>query len=177
MLSQLIEDPEALPRVARTALSLMHFNMVDEAIASGDPALLTHQPDACVRGCYRCLLSYYNQPDHQKIDRTSDEAKQLLIDIARGKRHLSSPRPAADESTGWLATFKKLGLPTPDSENITLAGQSCPYVWRINRVAATTGPLTEAALAYGDEMGWTLFELPSTVTPSLPEELIAALKS
>ena len=24
----------------------------------------------CVKGCYRCLLSYYNQPDHELIDRT-----------------------------------------------------------------------------------------------------------
>ena len=73
-------------RVAREALILMHFDKVDEAIAAGDAKLLINRQDeACVRGCYRCLLSYFNQPDHELIDRTSDEAKQLLIDLARGQ--------------------------------------------------------------------------------------------
>ena len=40
--------------------------------------LIDREEEACVRGCYRCLLSYFNQPDHELIDRASDEAKQLL---------------------------------------------------------------------------------------------------
>jgi hypothetical protein len=177
VLAQLIEDPDALRRVARTALSLMHYDHVDEAIAAGDPALLTDQNATCVRGCYRCLLSYYNQPDHEKIDRTNNEAKNMLIDLARGELRLTGPRASSEETTGWLALFKQLGLPAPDPEAVSLAGQEFPFVWRINRTAAATAPLTEAALAYADEMGWTLFELPPVATTSLPEELIAALKS
>ena len=38
--------------------------------------MLTDDPDArCVEGCYRCLLSYYNQPDHELIDRTDRDAQ------------------------------------------------------------------------------------------------------
>jgi hypothetical protein len=177
VLSQLIEDREALPRVARAALSLMHFDQVDEAIAAGDAALLKDRHESCVRGCYRCLLSYYNQPDHEQIDRTSDEVKKLLINLARGELHLTTPHASAGESAGWPGIFKQLALSAPDAEGATLAGQDFTYVWRINRVAAATAPLTEAALAYSDEMGWTLFELPPEPTTSLPEALIAALKS
>lgn len=177
VLSQLIEDPAALRRVARAALSLMHFDHVDEAIAAGDASLLANQTDTCIRGCYRCLLSYYNQPDHERIDRTSHQAKQLLVDIARGERHLANARPASEEATGWLGVFKQLALPAPDSETATLAGQAFPYVWRLHRVAATAEPLTEAAVAYADDMGWTLFELPAEATKNLPEAMITALRS
>jgi hypothetical protein len=177
VLAQLIEDPNALRRVARTALSLMHYDHVDEAIATGDPTLLTDQNATCVRGCYRCVLSYYNQPDHEKIDRTNNEAKKMLIDLARGELHLRNSRAYSEENVGWLTAFKQLGLPAPDSEMATLGGQEFPFVWRINRAAATTAPLTEDALAYAEEMGWTLFELPADSTTSLPEGLIAALKS
>jgi hypothetical protein len=86
VLSRLIEDPHALGKVAREALILMHFDRVDDAIAAGDAKLLvSHDGESCVRGCYRCLLSYFNQPDHELIDRTRDEAKQMLIDLARGR--------------------------------------------------------------------------------------------
>ncbi|MFN7306965.1 MAG: DUF1998 domain-containing protein, partial [Acetobacteraceae bacterium] len=72
VLNQLIEDPKSLASVARRALTLMHYDKVDEAIAAGDHTLLVNREDeACVRGCYRCLLSYFNQPDHEMIDRAS----------------------------------------------------------------------------------------------------------
>ena len=177
VLSQLIENPDALPRVARAALSLMHFDHVDEAIAAEDAELLTDHDDACVRGCYRCLLSYYNQPDHEKIDRTSAEAKALLISIARGQLRLKCPGASQDQSGGWLSEIKAAGLPTPDSDPISLADQKFPLVWRLHRVAATPDPLTEAAVAYADEMGWTLFELPQDPDSVLPESLAAALRS
>ena len=40
VLSRLVEDPQALGKVAREALILMHFENVDEAIAAGDAKLL-----------------------------------------------------------------------------------------------------------------------------------------
>jgi hypothetical protein len=36
-----------------------------------------------VAGCYRCLLSYYNQPDHELIDRHREEAIAILLSLAR----------------------------------------------------------------------------------------------
>jgi hypothetical protein len=36
-----------------------------------------------VAGCYRCLLSYYNQPDHALVDRRKDAFKLLLTRLAR----------------------------------------------------------------------------------------------
>lgn len=177
VLSQLIGDPGAFRRVARTALALMHFDHVEAAIESGDSNQLTDQESSCVRGCYRCLLSYYNQPDHEKIDRTSDEAKKLLIDLARGVLELTALPAGADSTSAWSGVFSQLGLPEPDMQGSNLGGQAFPYSWRLHRIAATIEHLTENALAYAEEMGWSLFQIPSEPTPSLPEQMIAGLKS
>ena len=56
------------------------------AIATADPSLLDEDEDAhCVKGCYRCLLSYYNQPDHEEIDRTNNTVQTILLRLARSK--------------------------------------------------------------------------------------------
>jgi len=84
VLGRLTTEPEVLARVARTALDLMHYRNLDAAIAAADPALLENDPEAqCVKGCYRCLLSYYNQPDHEHIDRTDGDVLRTLLRLAR----------------------------------------------------------------------------------------------
>lgn len=177
VLSQLIGDPGAFRRVARTALALMHFDHVDAAIDAGDPGVLTDQESSCVRGCYRCLLSYYNQPDHEKIDRTGTEAKKLLIDLARGVLQLTALPAGNNQTSGWSGVFSQLGLPDPDRQGSDLGGQAFPYSWRLHRIAATVEPLTENALAYAEEMGWSLFQMPAEPTSALPEQMLAGLKS
>ena len=178
VLSRLVEEPQALGRVAREALGLMHFDNVNEAIAAGDASLLADQrEDTCVRGCYRCLLSYFNQPDHELIHRTSNQAKQLLVDLARGEVVLNStpsgPSSSSRKSGPWPAVFNEAGLPAPDAAPITLAGQAFPFVWRSHFVAAALDPVTDAAREMGHAKGWMLFALPATTTEGLPSGLTA----
>jgi len=59
VLRRLYHEPEALARAARTALEILHV----------DPDTGLEKDDACVRGCYRCVLSYGNQLFHDAIDR------------------------------------------------------------------------------------------------------------
>ena len=174
VLSRLIEDPQALGKVAREALTLMHFDKVDEAIAAGDAKLLVSRDgEACVRGCYRCLLSYFNQPDHELIDRMSDEAKQMLVDLARGQVVLvAGPGPSA-ESGGWVNVFTDAGLPPPDGSSIRLSDQEMSFAWRSHFVAACVSPLTEAARQEAEAKGWTLFELPDTPAAGVPDAMIS----
>lgn len=122
VLNRLVEDANALGTVAREALSLMHFDKVDDAIAAGDASLLVDRDSgACVRGCYRCLLSYFNQPDHELIDRASVEAKQMLIDLARGKIVLAAGSSRHAGVDGWDAAFKDVGIPAPDGASVSFA--------------------------------------------------------
>jgi hypothetical protein len=52
-------EEDAIRKVARLALEIVHV----------DPETGADLSDACVRGCYRCLLTYGNQASHQLIDR------------------------------------------------------------------------------------------------------------
>lgn len=177
VLSRLIDDPQALGKVAREALTLMHFDNVDEAIMAGDPGMLVNRDgEACVRGCYRCLLSYFNQPDHELIDRNSAEAKQMLIDLARGQVVSSgNSRPAAD-ADGWIDAFRATGLPLPDGAPIRFSSQEMNFAWRRHFVAACVTQLTEAAREAAKAKGWTLFELPEAASAGVPEAMVSMLQ-
>lgn len=59
VLRRLHAEPTAFARVAAEALSIIHV----------DAATGNDIEGACVRGCYRCLLSYSNQTSHELIDR------------------------------------------------------------------------------------------------------------
>lgn len=177
VLNRLVEDAHALGKVAREALSIMHFDNVDEAIAAGDAKLLVdRERGACVRGCYRCLLSYFNQPDHELIDRASDEAKQLLIDLARGKIVPAAGSSRQAGVDGWYAAFKDAGIQAPDGASVSFADQEMQFAWRTNFVAACTSALSEAAREIAKAKGWTLFELPETCADGVPDALISMLK-
>ncbi|MFZ1103752.1 MAG: hypothetical protein WAN86_13075, partial [Hyphomicrobiaceae bacterium] len=62
----------------------MHFDNIDAAVAAADPEKLATQDDTrCVAGCYRCLLSYYNQPDHELIERMDAQVSSVLLRLSR----------------------------------------------------------------------------------------------
>jgi len=177
VLNRLVEDSAALNSVARKALELMHFQGIDAAVAAGDPDLLKDRDgETCVRGCYRCLLSYFNQPDHEMIDRTRDETKKFLIDLARGTIAVTvvPTRSAADSD--WESLFVQAGLPTADASGVTMADTSLPFAWRSHYVAATVGEISGAAEDAAAAKGWTLFRLPAERSEGLPTGMITMLK-
>ena len=78
VLRRLVEDPEAVPALARRALEICHF----------DPdTLADRKADKCGKACYECLLDYGNQPDHLLLDRHA--IRDALATLAR-----SETRPA-----------------------------------------------------------------------------------
>ena len=120
VLRRLVEDPEAMPLVARQALELCHY----------DPDTLTdlmrapHAKEDCEAACYDCLLSYYNQRDHQLLDRRL--IKELLVEWMKGKMNLSpTERSRPDQfeflksqteselEREWLWTVYEQGLRLP----------------------------------------------------------------
>lgn len=74
VLRRLVEDPDTFARVAAQALEICHFDP-----DTGEDR--RHAPGAkedCEAGCYDCLLSYFNQPDHRFVDRQT--IRQILLD-------------------------------------------------------------------------------------------------
>ena len=79
VLGRLVAEPDALARVARRALSIVHYDPdtgVDLDRAPG-------ARERCERGCYDCLLSYANQYEHSGINRHT--VVPLLLDLARSR--------------------------------------------------------------------------------------------
>ncbi len=175
VLNRLITDPKALGRVAREALRIMHFDKVEDGIHAADHELLTDLPDtACVKGCYRCLLSYFNQPDHELINRTDIDAKRLLISLARGELKQTI---AAEDTGGWHATFSAAGLPRPDTVGVQLGYERLPFAWSTHLVAACSTPLSPDTQAAAEKSGWILIQLPGDPTLPLPDKLVELLRN
>ena len=62
------------------------------------PSDLADQPDAdCVAACYRCLMSYYNQPDHESLDRRDENARAVLLRLAGAR---TAPQTGTDNTLG-----------------------------------------------------------------------------
>lgn len=71
VLRRLVDEPDALARVARAALDVCHM----------DPATgADRDVGECTRACYRCLLSYANQPFHDRLDRR--RVREVLLALA-----------------------------------------------------------------------------------------------
>jgi hypothetical protein len=112
VLGRLAIDRGALAQVARAALEMMHFDNIDAAIAAADAALLTDVPDArCVKGCYRCLLSYFNQPDHELIDRKDKAVQTTLLRLTRCDVVTAQASKDRTENGSWHAALLRWGLP------------------------------------------------------------------
>lgn len=176
VLGRLTMEPQTLARVARTVLELMHYQNLDAAIAAADPGVLENDPDAlCVKGCYRCLLSYYNQPDHEHIDRTDSDALRVLLRLARGTVAPPAKSKAADEAGSWCEALARWRLPLPDAEPLVLDGAALPLAWRGYRAAAAFEPLPDEMRAELDARGFAVATVPESPGETPPPELAELL--
>jgi hypothetical protein len=129
-LSRLISDGEMFRAVAREALTIMHYVPASfEAARTAGPAALAGDDDArCVAGCYRCLLSYFNQPDHELIDRQNHQVLQFLLRLAHAE---------AGSATSQAHAVADLdGCPPPDIDPLVIGNLSITWIWRSARIAA-----------------------------------------
>lgn len=157
VLTRLVAEPERLAEVTRKALAIMHFGVTDGASVPADGDGLVDAPDtSCVAACYRCLMSYFNQPDHEHIDRRDGDTKMLLVRLARAvtsaldvpqrsRRRTPPGVPTGGDNT--LARFREMArgreLPEPDAEPLVVGDVRVPLVWRGHYVVA----LLDASLA------------------------------
>jgi hypothetical protein len=133
----------------------MHYRNFDAAIAAADPALLEEDPEAqCVKGCYRCLLSYYNQPDHELIDRTDDDVRRVLLRLARDEVTPIRSAVECGESGAWPQALSRWGLPLPDAEPLVIDGAVLPLTWRAHLAAAAFEPVGAEIRAALEALGF-----------------------
>jgi hypothetical protein len=178
VLGRLTSDAAVLPRVARKALELMHFDHIDAALTTADPDALAEDPDArCVAGCYRCLLSYYNQPDHEFINRADRDIKLLLLRLARGNVVMQPRAPDSPSNGDWPAALARWGLPMPDGQPLSVNGTTLPLAWRAHLAAAAIGSLEPQARADAEALGFAVTLLPEKPGEVPPPELVELLRA
>lgn len=136
VLTRLANEPESLAQVASKALEIMHFNPPANKPWAFDELEANEKKDElgnalCEAGCYQCLLSYFNQPDHNAINRRDDDALMLLVALANAnvepEDNSTSHEPINSEqlediATQWLSALDKHGFSRPDATNLTVGG-------------------------------------------------------
>ena len=94
VLARLVEEPDALARVAQEALSICHFT------PGGEDQRPPEDPEGCARACYDCLLTYRNQRDHPLLNR--HRVRDLLLALAAGATRRQHGGRSYEEQYRWL---------------------------------------------------------------------------
>lgn len=130
VLTRLASEPESLALVAARALELMHYQAPTNGHWDYQQLQADEQTDElgnakCEAGCYQCLLSYFNQPDHDNINRRNPETLQLLVALANANvqpQGDSQPENTtnSDLHDQWLQALNQQQLPLPDAQNLAV---------------------------------------------------------
>jgi Lhr-like helicase len=192
VLTRLVGEPARLADVAHKALAILHFDVYGESGLPADGDALTDVGDtACVAACYRCLMSYYNQPDHELLDRRNAQARGFLLRLARATtsgldavpaRSVTPVETGAPDTTDpalgrWLALARSRDLPLPDTEPLALApadgaddGETrLPLVWRAHYVAAVLGGATTRRFDRLADRGFEVIAFPAAESDDLAD--------
>jgi hypothetical protein len=154
----------------------MHYEMPEGSFTKDDlkdtaGAQAGEKALHCEAGCYQCLLSYYNQPDHEIIDRRNAAALSFLVSLANGTVepfHLEVPGPknatkASPESiTLWLAEITRLGLRQPDKLAVPINGDeaTADAFYQAARALIFLSPPSAVTTAYAQDRGFTIIVFP-----------------
>ncbi len=135
VLSRLTTDLPLLSQVARRGLEICHFRSKTGTFSG--PADLEDTRQACEAGCYKCLLSYSNQPEHGEIDRRNPEFLAFMCRLANAQGQKASGGLSSDELFGhllekcdsglekdWLKAVRDAGLHLPDDAQRLLPNYS-----------------------------------------------------
>ena len=171
VLTRLVSQEKSIATVARTAMQIMHL-AVDEDPLPQSTSDLSDQGTPCVAACYRCLMSYYNQPDHENLDRRDEHARAILLRLARSRTVVSADQPkeeshsvdGEDSREGrWLAEASRRGIPAPDPKPLTAGDRPVRCVWRKHYVAAIIDQADRPALEPMEDLGFEVvqFEEPA----------------
>jgi hypothetical protein len=188
VLTRLVSEPVRIADVALEALRIMHFDLLDRTTLPESVGGLTDvEGTACVAACYRCLMSYFNQPDHAELDRRNDEAKATLLRLATSRMTVAAtaPPPPRQETAPstvdgtldqWLADARAAGVPAPDHTAWRIGESQFPLVWRNHYVVATLAELPRGVAADLADKGFDVVTFAEQTTwPEAFNRLMKAL--
>ena len=172
VLTRLVSQETSLATVAKRALEIMHLAVGEGPLPDSTLDLSDQPGTACVAACYRCLMSYYNQPDHESLDRRDEDARTMLLRLARARTVPREKQPSQTAGRGdgedsrqgrWFAEASRRGIPAPDPEPLVAGDRSVRWVWRRHYVAAVVDETERPALQAMEDLGFEVvrFEEPA----------------
>lgn len=164
VLKRLMSGAQQWRDLGARALELMHLHRDDQTS-------LVENEDSCKAGCYRCLLSYFNQPDHELIERR-DEVVQALLD-AFTRCDPAVGEQGEDDSDPWLLALERWEAPAPRTQEI--GGTAYSLCWPEYGVVAHAGAPDAGLAARCAEIGRDLIVLPESPGEIMPATLADAL--
>ena len=163
-LSRLVDPDERIAvfaAIGRNALEVMHYRFDSESGTWLDSPDRDHP---CEAGCYACLLSYYNQPQHDKINRRNQRVVDYLSRLARitaaaTTADISAPADSCSPAVAaFLSELRARGLREPDRLDCPATGA---VVYTAANVAIAPEPASPDLQAACDDLGLFLLLYPS----------------
>jgi hypothetical protein len=96
VLNRIAGEPSELSKIAKNALAIMHYDIGKNINTTADLDDTEKDLDnKCVAACYNCLLSYYNQSEHDLIDRRNIQVLEILVALVNGtvKKKMKNETP------------------------------------------------------------------------------------
>ncbi|QOJ08058.1 DEAD/DEAH box helicase [Nitrosomonas sp. H1_AOB3] len=173
VLTRLANNPADLALVADKALQLIHYRapqngawlLDDLPSLERSDELGNHQ---CEAGCYQCLLSYFNQPDHEHINRRNTDALKLLVTLANAQVQPAKtglPSVASAPSTdahldAWLAALEQAGAAQPDAFNVSVNNGAAIAAaqYKVARALVFLSAVDEQTTGVLQDKGWRVLD-------------------
>ena len=172
VLRDLVENPEAIKRIARQALELMHYNVGSLDYIDADALAELDAKPECINGCYGCLLTYTNQPEHRLINRRDLPALRFLAALANSGELVQSTieNSAEDKTIGPADAISRFKLFA--NKNDFLVPDVVPKVFKsldvkfdaaysAYRCCLSFAPVDKDVVEALDEFGWQVLDLSS----------------
>ncbi len=173
VLTRLANNRDDLALVASNALQLIHYRKPQSGIWTLDDLPSLEQTDAlgnhqCEAGCYQCLLSYFNQPDHEHINRRNADALKLLVALANAQVQPVTSSPATVASTtsayepldAWLSALRQAGAVQPDAVNVSVnnGAATAAAQYKASRVLVFLSAVDQQTTSVLQDKGWQVLD-------------------
>ena len=169
VLSRLVDETQrevCFREIAKKALEVMHYRL---NCASGDYEEVENV--TCQAGCYECLLSYYNQTEHEFINRRNASVKSYLAKLANLAPHaittvnVAAVSPVDVASTPFLRELQKRRLKFPQHLGKTVGEGEDAFtidaLYDKKNTIVTYSPPSQRLSVYAAEQGFDILEFPS----------------
>jgi len=171
VLTRLASEPDSMAVVASKALEIMHYKApqgdwhVDELASLEIKNQQGHS--ICEAGCYQCLFSYFNQPDHDHINRRNQDALALLVALANAKV-IMAPQVGQQQQNNqgdgidnqWLEMASAIGVSKPESMNVAITGTTyfATAQYKSKRILVFTQVIEQSTSAMLQDKGWIVLD-------------------